>query len=163
VEITNIKCTLKWPNDVLINEKKVCGILVDVSLESKDKVIVMGIGINVNNEASSVNDNLTDNSIIATSLKKEYGNKIDLVHLTKAIIDRIEYYYYDLLSTGKTLEIIDLWKKNSDIIGKRGIVYDGNEKVVGKVIDIDKDGSLLMKLDDSSIKRVMFYTNTFFR
>jgi biotin-(acetyl-CoA carboxylase) ligase len=61
------------------------------------------------------------------------------------------------------MEIIDLWKKNSDIIGKRGIVYDGNEKVVGKVIDIDKDGSLLMKLDDSGIKRVTYYTNISFR
>lgn len=163
MEITNIRCTLKWPNDVLINEKKVCGILVDVNLESKDKVIVMGVGLNANIETSSVNDSLTDNSIKATSLKKEYGNDIDLVHLTKAIIDRIEYYYYNLLSTGKTLEIIDLWKKNSDIIGKRGIVYDGHDKVVGKVIDIDKDGSLLMKLDDSSIKRVTFYSNVSFR
>jgi BirA family biotin operon repressor/biotin-[acetyl-CoA-carboxylase] ligase len=163
VEITNIRCTLKWPNDVLINEKKVCGILVDVHLESKDKVIVMGVGLNANIETSPVNDNLTDNSIKATSLKKEYGNDIDLVHLTKAIIDRIEYYYYNLLSTGKTLEIIDLWKKKSDIIGKRGIVYDRNDKVVGKVIDIDKDGSLLMKLDDSSIKRVTFYTSVSFR
>jgi BirA family biotin operon repressor/biotin-[acetyl-CoA-carboxylase] ligase len=163
MEITNIRCTLKWPNDVLINEKKVCGILVDVNLESKDKVIVMGVGLNVNIETSSVNDNLTDNSIKATSLKKEYGNDINLVYLTKAIIDRIEYYYYNLLSTGKTLEIIDLWKNNSDIIGKRGVVYDGNEKVVGKVIDIDIDGSLLMKLDDSSIKRVTYYTNVSFR
>lgn len=162
MEITNIRCALKWPNDVMINEKKVCGILVDVNLESKDKVIVMGVGLNANIETSSVNDNLTDNSIKATSLKKEYGNDIDLVHLTKAIIDRIEYYYYELLSTGKTLEIMDLWKKNSDIIGKKGIVYDGNEKVVGKVIDIDNDGSLLMKLEDSSIKRVTFYTNVSF-
>lgn len=162
MEITNIRCALKWPNDVMINEKKVCGILVDVNLESKDKVIVMGVGLNANIETSSVNDNLTDNSIKATSLKKEYGNDIDLVHLTKAIIDRVEYYYYELLSTGKTLEIIDLWKKNSDIIGKKGVVYDGNKKVVGKVIDIDKDGSLLMKLEDSSIKRVTFYTNVSF-
>ncbi len=162
MEITNIRCALKWPNDVMINEKKVCGILVDVNLESKDKVIVMGVGLNANIETSSVNDNLTDNSIKATSLKKEYGTDIDLVHLTKAIIDRVEYYYYELLSTGKTLEIMDLWKKNSDIIGKKGIVYDGNEKVVGKVIDIDNDGSLLMKLEDSSIKRVTFYTNVSF-
>jgi BirA family biotin operon repressor/biotin-[acetyl-CoA-carboxylase] ligase len=163
MEVTNIRCTLKWPNDILINEKKVCGILVDVNLESEDKIIVMGVGLNANIETSLVNDNLTDDSIKATSLKKEYGNEIDLVNLTKAIIDRVEYYYYDLLSTGKTMEIIDLWKKNSDIIGKRGIVYDGNEKVVGKVIDIDKDGSLLMKLDDSGIKRVTYYTNISFR
>jgi biotin-(acetyl-CoA carboxylase) ligase len=85
------------------------------------------------------------------------------VQLTKPIIDRIEYYYYDFLTTGKLMEIINLWKKNSDIIGKRATIYDGNEKFVGQVIDIDKDGALLMKLGDSSVKRVTYYSNVTFR
>lgn len=163
MEVTKIRCTLKWPNDVMINEKKVCGILVDVNLQGNSKVIIMGIGLNANIAESWVNDNLTDNSIKATSLSKEYGNEIDLLHLTKAIVDRLEYYYYDLLSTGKTIEIVDLWKKNSDIIGKIGTVFDGNEAVVGQIIDIDKDGSLLMKLSDSSLKKVTYYSNVTFR
>lgn len=162
-EVTNIKCSLKWPNDVLINEKKVCGILVDVNLESMNKIIVMGIGLNANIEPSLVNNKLSQDSIDATSLNKECGFEIDLVQLTKSIIDRIEYYYYDFLTTGKLMEIIDLWKKNSDIIGKRATVYDGNEKVVGQVIDIEKDGSLLMKLGDSSVKRVTYFSNVTFR
>ncbi|HEX7274474.1 MAG TPA: biotin--[acetyl-CoA-carboxylase] ligase, partial [Nitrososphaeraceae archaeon] len=58
-EVANIRCSLKWPNDVLINEKKVCGILVDVNLESNNKVIVMGIGLNTNIEPSLVNNKLT--------------------------------------------------------------------------------------------------------
>jgi len=163
MEVTKIRCTLKWPNDVLINEKKVCGILVDVNVQNNNKIIVMGIGLNANIATSLVNDNLTDNSIKATSLSKEYGTDVDLVHLTKVIVDRIEYYYYDLLSTGKTLEIINLWKKNSDIIGQEAIVYDGNETIVGQVVDIDKDGSLLMKLGDASIKSVKYYSNVSFR
>ena len=163
MEITKIRCSLKWPNDVLINEKKVCGILVDVKLQSKHKVIVMGMGLNANIEPSLVNNNLSQDSIIATSLNKEYGYEIDLVRLTKSIIDKLEYYYYDFLTTGKSLEIINLWKKNSDIIGKRATVYDGNEKVAGQVIDLDNDGSLLMKLGDSSVKRVAYYSNVTFR
>lgn len=163
MEVTKIRCTLKWPNDVLINEKKVCGILVDVSLQDNNSVIVMGIGLNANIATSLINDNLTDNSIKATSLNKEYGTDVDLVYLTKVIVDRIEYYYYELLSTGKTLEIIDLWKKNSDIIGKEAIICDGNERVVGQVIDVDKDGSLLMKLGGASIKNVKYYSDVTFR
>jgi len=162
-EVANIRCSLKWPNDVLINEKKVCGILVDVNLENKNKVIVMGIGLNANIEPSLVNNKLTQDSINATSLNKECGREIDLVQLTKPIIDRIEYYYYDFLTTGKLMEIINLWKKNSDIIGKRATIYDGNEKFVGQIIDIDKDGALLMKLGDSSVKRVTYYSNVTFR
>jgi BirA family transcriptional regulator, biotin operon repressor / biotin---[acetyl-CoA-carboxylase] ligase len=163
MEIAEIRCSLKWPNDVLINEKKVCGILVDVNLQSNNKVIVMGIGLNANIDPFLVNNNLNQDSIKATSLTNEYGSDIDLVNLTKAIIDNLEYYYYDFLSTERSLEIIDLWKKNSDIIGKTAIVKDGNEKVVGRVIDIDKEGSLLMKLDDSSIKRVTYYSGVTFR
>jgi len=163
MEVTKIRCTLKWPNDVLICKKKVCGILVDVNLQGNNKVIVMGIGLNANIAVSLVNDDLTENSIEATSLSKEYGNEVDLVCLTKAIIDRLEYYYYELLCTGKTLEIIDLWKKNSDIIGKKAKVYDGKETVVGQVIDIENDGSLLMKLDDGSFKRMTYFSEVTFR
>lgn len=163
MEVTKIRCTLKWPNDVLIDEKKVCGILVDVNIQGNNKVIVLGIGLNVNIAASLVNDNLTKNSMKATSLIQECGNEVDLVHLTKAIVDKLEYYYYDLLSIGKTLEIIDLWKKNSDTIGKKGVVYDGNETIAGEVIDIEKDGSLLIKLGDGSIRSVTYYSNVTFR
>ena len=163
MEVTKIRCILKWPNDVLIDEKKVCGILVDVNLQGNNKVIVMGIGLNANNVTSLANDDLTENSIKATSLSKEYGNEVDLVHLTKAVLDRLEYYYYELLCTGKTLEIVDLWKKNSDIIGKKAKVYDGKVTVAGQVIDIDNDGSLLMKLDDGYIKRITYYSNVTFR
>jgi BirA family biotin operon repressor/biotin-[acetyl-CoA-carboxylase] ligase len=163
MQVTKIKCTLKWPNDVLIDGKKVCGILVDVNLQGNDKVIVIGIGLNANIASSLVNDNLIDHSLKATSLSKEYGNEVDLAQTTKAIVDRLEHYYYELLSNGKTLEIIDLWKKNSDVVDKKATVYDGDETVVGQVIDIDENGALLMKLGDGSIRSVSYYNNVTFR
>lgn len=161
-QATNIRSRLKWPNDVLINEKKVCGILVDVNLEGKDKKIVMGIGLNANIESSLINNYLTDDTTKATTLKEEYGNDIDLVYLTKSIVDRIEYYY-NFLSSGKALEIIELWKQNSDMFGRRAIVYDGIEKIIGEVVDIDQDGSLIMKLGDGSTKKITYYGNVTFR
>ena len=163
-QATNIRSRLKWPNDVLINEKKVCGILVDVNLESResrDKKIVMGLGLNANIESSLINNYLTADTTKATTLKEEYGNDIDLVNLTKSIVDRIEYYY-NFLSSGKALEIIELWKQNSDMFGRRAIVYDGIEKIMGEVVDIDQDGSLIMKLGDGSIKKITYYGNVTF-
>jgi BirA family transcriptional regulator, biotin operon repressor / biotin---[acetyl-CoA-carboxylase] ligase len=160
-QATHIRSRLKWPNDVLINEKKVCGILVDVNLEGKDKKIVMGLGLNANIESSLLNKYLTADTTKATTLKEEYGNDIDLVYLTKSIVDRIEYYY-NFLSSGKALEIIELWKQNSDMFGRRAIVYDGIEKIMGEVVDIDKDGSLIMKLGDESVKKITYYGNVTF-
>ena len=161
-QATNIRSRLKWPNDVLINGKKVCGILVDVNLEGKDKKIVMGLGLNANIESTLINNYLTADTTKATTIKEEYGNDIDLVNITKSIVDRIEYYY-NFLSSGKALEIIELWKQNSDMFGRRAIVYDGIEKIMGEVVDIDQDGSLLMKLGDGSIKKITYYGNVTFR
>ena len=162
-QTTKIRSRLKWPNDVLINEKKVCGILVDVNLESKDKKIVMGLGLNANIASSLINDYLTADNIRATTIREEYGKDIDLVNLTKSIVDIIEYYYYDFLSSGKALEIIALWKNKSDMFGRRAIVYDGIEKIIGEVIDIAQDGSLLMKLGDESIRKISYFRNITFR
>jgi BirA family biotin operon repressor/biotin-[acetyl-CoA-carboxylase] ligase len=156
-EITKIDCKLKWPNDVLINEKKVCGILVDVNLENENNKIVMGIGLNANIDSSSIN-NFLDGNVKATTLKEECGNDIDLLFLIKSILEKLEHYY-DALSRGKTLEIIDSWKEKSDMFGKRAIVYDGNEKLIGHVIDIDQNGGLVMKLTDGSVKNIIYYSD----
>jgi len=158
-EITKIDCKLKWPNDVLINEKKVCGILVDVNVENENKKIVMGIGLNANIDSSSINNFLNNGNIKATTLKEECGNYIDLLFLIKSILEKLEHYYDTLLSRGKTLEIIDSWKERSDMFGKEAIVYDGNEKFMGQVIDIDPNGALVMKLTDGSVKKIIYYSN----
>ena len=160
-EMTKINCRLKWPNDVLINGKKVCGILVDVNLESEKKKIIMGIGLNANVEISLINNSINVDSK-ATSLKEEYGNDIDLAYITNSVVHKIEYYYDNLLRTGKTMEILDRWKQESDIFGKRAIVYDGTQKFSGEVIDLDNNGSLIMRLDDSSIKKIIYYSNVSF-
>jgi BirA family transcriptional regulator, biotin operon repressor / biotin---[acetyl-CoA-carboxylase] ligase len=157
-ETTEINCRVKWPNDVLINGKKVCGILVDVNLESQKKTIILGIGLNANVESSLINKSI-NGDVKATSIKEEYGNEIDLVTITDLIINKIEYYYYNLLRTGKSMEILDRWKQQSDMFGRRAVVYDGTQKFSGEVVDLDNSGSLIMRLDDSSIKKIIYFNN----
>jgi len=60
------------------------------------------------------------------------------------------------------MEILDRWKQESDIFGKRAIVYDGTQKFGGEVLDLDNNGSLIMRLDDSSIKKIIYYSNVSF-
>ena len=158
-EITKICCKLKWPNDVLINEKKVCGILIDVNVDNETKKIIMGIGLNANNGSSYVNDYLTSDDLKATTLKEEYGNEVDLLILVKSILERIEFYYDNFISCGNTSEIIDRWKQKSDMFGKKATVHDGNQKFVGHIFDIDNTGALLIKLSDDSIKKIIYYDN----
>jgi BirA family biotin operon repressor/biotin-[acetyl-CoA-carboxylase] ligase len=121
----------------------------------------LGIGLNANVESSLINDSI-NGDFKATSLKEEYGSDIDLVDITDSIINKIEYYYYNLLRTGKSMEILNRWKQKSDIFERRAIVYDGTQKFSGKVIDLDNNGSLIMRLDDSSIKKIIYYQNVSF-
>ncbi len=162
-EITKIDCKLKWPNDVLINEKKVCGILVDVNLENEIKNIVMGIGLNANIDSSSINNLLIGSSTKATTLRQEVGTDIDLVYLIKSILEKIEYYYDNLLAKNKTSEIIHRWKEKSNMFGKKVVVYYGNERIMGEVTDIDQSGALLIRLNDRSIKKIFYYSNVTFQ
>ncbi len=162
-EITKIDCKLKWPNDVLINGKKVCGILVDVNLENEIKNIVMGIGLNANIDSSSINNLLTDGITKATTLREEVGTDIDLLYLIKLILEKIEYYYDNLLAKKKTSEIIHRWKKKSNMFGKKVIVYYGNERIMGEVVDLDQSGALLIRLSDKSIKKIFYYSNVTFQ
>ena len=121
----------------------------------------MGIGLNANVESSLINNSINVDSK-ATSLKEEYGNDIDLVYIASSVVDKIEYYYDNLLRPGKTMEILDRWKQESDMFGRRAIVYDGTQKFGGEVIDLDNNGSLIMRLDDSSIKKIIYYSNVSF-
>ena len=158
-ESTKINCKLMWPNDILINEKKVCGILTDVNAENEIKKIVIGIGLNANIESSSINNYLKDDNLKATTLREEYGNDIEIIILIKSILERMEYYFDNFLSCGNTLEIVDRWKEKSDMLGKKAIVYDGNQQVKGEIIDVDQNGALLMKLSDTSIRKIIYYDN----
>ncbi len=162
-EITKIDCKLKWPNDVLINGKKVCGILVDVNLENEIKNIVMGIGLNANIDSSSINNLLINSSTKATTLREEVGTDIDLVYLIKSILEKIEYYYDNLLAKNKTSEIILRWKEKSNMFGKKVVVSYGNARIMGEVTDIDQSGALLIRLNDRSIKKIFYYSNVTFQ
>ena len=57
------------------------------------------------------------------------------------------------------MEILDRWKQESDMFGKSAVVYDGTQIFSGEVIDLDNNGSLIMRLDDSSIKKIIYYSN----
>ena len=86
---TDLKAEIKWPNDILINKKKVCGILTEMSAEiDKINYIILGIGLNVNTEEfpKEIEDR-------ATSLKIEGKKSYDRKELTRALLLEIENYY----------------------------------------------------------------------
>ncbi|TDT50317.1 biotin--[acetyl-CoA-carboxylase] ligase [Fonticella tunisiensis] len=149
-EITGFEIGIKWPNDVVLDRKKVCGILTEMSAEiDVVKYIIVGIGINVNQETF---DNEIEN--IATSLRKYSGKKYDRKAILSGILNRFERNYELFKKEGIGPFIEDL-KKYSVLIGKKVLISGINEEYEAEAIDIDDDGALLVRLENGDVKKVL--------
>ncbi|MGA9149440.1 MAG: biotin--[acetyl-CoA-carboxylase] ligase [Candidatus Nitrosopolaris sp.] len=156
---TSLESKVKWPNDILINQKKVCGILLDVATKG-DRVqyAVIGIGINANVNIEKILPYLDDNkhrALSVTSLKNELSGKcVNRPAFLKLLLERFELYYDRLQrEDGSTIilnKIKDRLEYNSVTIEQ------GNKTIEGTVTGLGLDGALLIKQNDGSSVEVSF-------
>lgn len=145
-----LRVNLKWPNDVLINDKKVAGILLESSSTgNKIDKLVIGIGINVNQISFQGAYNITP-----TSVKLEAGTEIDRERLLAEILNNFE----EIL---KRIEInpddvLNDWRNRCRMIGERVYISDENVELAGIFDDIDEQGFIILKTDDKKIKKIHF-------
>jgi len=139
-----------WPNDVLIDNKKVCGILSEAGLNGKVNYVVVGIGINANVDIEAFPEDLKSH---ATSLKQELGKEISNEDVIQRIFDEMETVYNNF-KKGDLTGILREWKRLSCTIKKKVKIRWANETIEGKALDIDKDGALIVRLKNGTIKKV---------
>ena len=147
-EVCDVNAQIKWPNDILIENKKVAGILIELNAEIDSvKFVVVGIGINVNTNLGSLPD-------CATSLKKESGQSVFRVELTREILRSLDKWYLVLRKDGFG-SIIARWKELSLTLGNMVRIKDSGYSVEGKAIDIDEHGGLVVcDKDGLTVKRM---------
>ena len=146
--LLDIDARVKWPNDVLVSEKKVAGILIEGVLEADQiRHIVLGIGVNVNNDLPS---HLLDT---ATTLKSVVGSDIPRIPLLINIIKNIDAVYAKLRQ-GEGKEVLDEWRKLSSTIGRRVKVVTFDQEIEGLAEDIEDDGALRIRTKENGITRV---------
>src|SRR5919112_626713 len=144
---TQLDAKLRWPNDITISGKKVAGILIDISMEAERiNYAVIGIGINANVDSSAISSHL-EKGIKVTSLSDELGHKMNILDLTKVILERLEYYYMELRRCAPHT-IIEEWKKNSDILYHKVAMMQNNRTIQGIAVDVNDDGCLLVRTDE---------------
>ncbi|MCK5553721.1 MAG: biotin--[acetyl-CoA-carboxylase] ligase [Deltaproteobacteria bacterium] len=150
--ISGLQPQIKWPNDLLINNKKVAGLLNEMKCKAgKVEFIVLGIGINVNMTLEVVPEEMRST---ATSLREELGYDISRVEFLSALLREVEREYQAFL-TGEPGRILRQWEEFSQMVGKFVEMRSFNEVIRGKVKGIDSNGSLLLSTPDGSERRVI--------
>lgn len=145
-----INALIKWPNDIVINSKKVCGILTEMAAEiDRIDFLVIGIGINV-----KTIDFPEDVKTMATSILKE-GYNLNRIDILKSVLEEFEKLYLDYTQNKNKHEVVKICKDNSAILGKEIYILKGSEKEKVKCIDITKEGNLLVVGKDQEIKQLI--------
>jgi len=147
-EICRLDAKVKWPNDVLIDDKKVCGILTE-NVSGKENCALVGIGVNVNQSKFP-------KSIIkkSTSLKIENNKNYNIKNISKIIIKEFNnlYSYYD---KKKYNEIINIWKKYSYTLGREIRAETLSGTYIGKAVDVDGNCNLILKLKNGKLRKIV--------
>ncbi len=151
METTGLLATLKWPNDILVDGKKIAGILLEMSVEM-DAIdyMIVGLGINVN---SPVERFPLDSRKKITSVLMETGKTSSRVHLLVRFLELFEERY-DALAISGFEPVIARWKTLTDIVGKQATIRTLNGSCQGVITDMDHDGFLIIRDNDGSETRL---------
>jgi len=144
-KLFGLKAKLKWPNDVLIENKKVCGILAEMDAEM-DAVNFVNVGIGIN-----ANTSIPQFEKTATSLKDALGREISRKEFLNTLLVEIEHWQSLLMKA----DLLEEWKKLSGTLGKDVRVVAPDDVIVGRAIDIDTTGALIIRESDGSLKKAM--------
>jgi len=143
---------IKWPNDLLLRERKVAGLLNEIHSEA-DRIhfIILGIGVNINMETKMFPREIRQK---ATSLKIEKGEMISRKDFIQILLQRLERWYSTLLEEGPSA-ILEAWRKWAEIKGRWIKVISFGEALLGRAIDIDSDGALIIETKEGGEKRIL--------
>jgi BirA family biotin operon repressor/biotin-[acetyl-CoA-carboxylase] ligase len=150
-ETTGMNARIKWPNDVLVNGKKVAGILTEMLSDADTiKHAIIGIGVDVR---CAPQDFPPEVRSIASSLEHEANTTLSRPELAARILSLMDAYYAK--AHGQFEEITDEWANWSSTLGKRVTVTVGTRRIEGQTLALDGDGALLVRCDGGTIERIV--------
>jgi BirA family biotin operon repressor/biotin-[acetyl-CoA-carboxylase] ligase len=151
-EMYGLKMETKWPNDVLISGRKICGILSEMTTTTKNvHFVVVGVGVNVNFDVEKVLPESWSSAV--TSLKDERGHAVHLEELLRALLEKLEHIY-DLYNENGFDAVLAKWKQYAVFLGKKVEVTGEKEAFSGLALDVDDEGALVLRLSDDEIRRI---------
>ncbi|PRR80758.1 biotin--[acetyl-CoA-carboxylase] ligase [Clostridium vincentii] len=152
-----LNVNIKWPNDIVLNDKKLCGILTELKcdLETVDYLVV-GIGLNVNIESFD-----EDISTIATSLKIEFNKEFNRIEIISSFLNTFEELYNQFVSNGDISETISICRNHSNLFGKKAKLITCNNEEEVTCLRLSDEGNLIVNDSHGNEKAVMSGEITF--
>ncbi len=150
-ESQGIVCTIKWPNDIILGDCKLVGILTELSAEPGHvNYVVVGIGININQDLKSFDDEIRNK---ATSLKIHTGKPVSRVRVLEKILTKFEDIY-NIMLNGNTQEIVNRWSRYSVTLGKEVKILIRDIEYYGLAKAITPDGKLVVECKDGVVREI---------
>lgn len=150
-EVTGIESTIKWPNDIQIGTRKVCGILTEMNAElGAIERLMVGIGINVN-----VRDLPEELAGTATSLFMETGRGWSRKTLLLSILKAFEADYLKFITAGDLESVIQRCRKHSSLIGKPIRILNGSREEFADAVDLSEKGELIIRKPSGELDRLI--------
>jgi BirA family biotin operon repressor/biotin-[acetyl-CoA-carboxylase] ligase len=145
-EMFGVDVRLKWPNDLLVDERKISGMLSELEAEA-DRVafINVGVGVNVNNDPSAIEP-------AAISLKAILGRKVSKKDILARYLDAFEQQ----MQTAALDRVIEKWKAYTVTLNREVRVVTNREVFTGKAVDVDDSGALVLKCADGSLQKILY-------
>ena len=142
-----LKPDIKWVNDVLVNEKKVSGILAETTDTAAGVAVVVGIGINIRSESIAADLDGT-----AASIEDVTGRRMSAAHVAQQLTTQLAHWYDVLNGIDCPAKILDAWRQRSSYFsGKRVRVVLENETILGVTDGLEPEGALRVRRDDGGL------------
>jgi BirA family transcriptional regulator, biotin operon repressor / biotin---[acetyl-CoA-carboxylase] ligase len=150
--VSGVRPDLKWPNDVLLQNRKVAGILTEMaSLGPRVSHVSVGIGINVHHRREDFPGEVR---VAATSLRLATGRSLDRGELAAALYDALDRWYA-VFCSGDRARILQAAREQTATLGRDVTVESGADRWQGIALDLDEDGALLVRAEDGTVRRVL--------
>jgi BirA family biotin operon repressor/biotin-[acetyl-CoA-carboxylase] ligase len=150
LDVLELQVDIKWPNDILIGGRKLCGILTETTETEAGRAVIVGIGVNLTSEAFP-----TELRRIAVSLEDVIDQAVDRKQLLRAVVSALSRRYAQLDTADGDREIISEWEKYSSYaFGKHVSMSSANELISGVTRGLESDGALRIETGDGTVVTV---------
>ncbi|MBN2012702.1 biotin--[acetyl-CoA-carboxylase] ligase [candidate division KSB1 bacterium] len=151
-QLCGLRPELKWPNDLLLNGKKFCGILSEADFQNGHiRHVILGIGINVDHKQEDLPNSISES---ATSIRIESNWRLDRVKLLITVLKRMEKNY-ELIQTKGFDPILKTWKSYCPRLSKQIKVRQEHTIYEGIFQDLDEHGCMLLKTNDGQMRKIV--------